>query len=153
TKGSKRRPITVKLGVINLFGIGLAIVVLAGLVYVLDSGPLVDWIFQNRYSKIDEILFVALLILLAITLLSIRRALTLPANREFAEDSPRNVLVSSGLEQRFWRDLVVLGMMLGAAAILVLLFDTGGLVEWLARHKSTKIDEIIVAAVVLLIGL
>jgi hypothetical protein len=41
----------------------------------------------------------------------------------------------------------------GFAGILVFMFDTGVLVEWLFRHKSTKIDEMIVATAVLLVGL
>jgi len=40
-----------------------------------------------------------------------------------------------------------------ASVVLVLLFDTGWLVEWLSQHKSAKIDEVIVVAIVLLIGL
>src|SRR5262249_35018889 len=39
------------------------------------------------------------------------------------------------------------------AVVLVFLFDTGWLVEWLAEHKSTRIDEVIVVSIVLLVGL
>ena len=51
------------------------------------------------------------------------------------------------------RDLIVLGCAVVVAVILVLLFDTGSLAEWIARHKDTKIDEAIVVAVVLVVGL
>jgi len=137
----------------NLWGAGLAIVVLVGIVFALDSGPLVDWIFRNRHSKLDEVLVVALLLLLAIAFLSLRHVFTLPERVGDTSDvtSPAHKAIT--VKQRFWRDLIVLVLMLVCAGILVFLFDSGSLVEWLANHKSTKIDEIIVAAAVLLVGL
>ena len=137
----------------NLWGVGLAIVILIGLVFALDSGPLVDWIFRNRHSKLDEILVVALLLLIAIAFLSLRHAFTLPKRISDASGEVSPALAALTVKQRFWRDLIVLALMLVSAAILVFLFDSGSLVEWLADHKSTKIDEIIVAAAVLLVGL
>lgn len=47
-------------------------------------------------------------------------------------------------------------MLCGAVAVAfvsVILFDTGSLAEWVARHKNSKIDEIIVVTIVLAIGL
>lgn len=138
---------------LNLFGIVLAVAVLIGLVFILDSGPLVDWVFQNRQSKLDELLFVSLLVLLAITFLALRRAFSLPSKGVDSDEGPETTLQTATVRQRFLRDLLVLGLLLGGATILVFLFDTGSLIEWLARHKGTKIDEIIVATAVLLIGL
>jgi diguanylate cyclase (GGDEF)-like protein len=137
-KNLRQRKALAKLGKVNLLGVGLGLALLVGLVLILDSGPLVDWV---------------LLLLLAITFLALRRAFTLPAKDANSADEDEAQLRATSVKQRFWRDLIVLALLLGCAAILVFLFDSGSLVEWLARHKSTKIDEIIVAAVVLLVGL
>ena len=51
------------------------------------------------------------------------------------------------------RDALGIGIALVVAGVLVFFFDTGWLIQWLAEHKSTKLDEIIVVSVVLLIGL
>src|SRR5580704_12632724 len=47
------------------------------------------------------------------------------------------------------------GLLSGVAIVIVLVFllDTGSLAEWVARHKQSKVDEIIVAGVAFLIGL
>lgn len=142
-----------KLGLLNLLGFGLAFLVLVGLVFILDSGPLVDWVFRNRQSKLDEIVFVALLVLLAITFLALRRAFMVQSKEGDSAEENGIAQRTATVKQRFWSDLIVLALLLGGATILVFLFDTGNLVEWLARHKSTKIDEIIVATLVLLVGL
>src|SRR6266852_5991728 len=36
------------------------------------------------------------------------------------------------------------------AILLIFLFDTGPLAEWIAKHKHTKVDEIVFAGVALL---
>jgi diguanylate cyclase (GGDEF)-like protein len=41
---------------------------------------------------------------------------------------------------------------LGIATAFVLFFDTGPLVEWIDRHKDTKVDEIIVITMILVIA-
>jgi|ERR1700756_4992117 hypothetical protein len=51
------------------------------------------------------------------------------------------------------RDLMGVGAAVIIGVVLVFLFDSGSLAEWLARHKDIKIDEIIVTSIVLLIGL
>jgi diguanylate cyclase (GGDEF)-like protein len=51
------------------------------------------------------------------------------------------------------RDLWGLLAAVAIAVICVFLFDTGSLAEWVARHKDTKVDEVIVVAIVLVIGL
>jgi len=40
-----------------------------------------------------------------------------------------------------------------ASFILVYFFDTGSLAEWIIQHKDSKIDEVIVTGVILLVGL
>jgi len=128
-------------------------VLLIGLVLVLDSGPLVDWIFRNRHSKLDEVLIVALLFLVGITFLSLRGVLRLPNEAKHNPDVDGIELDPKLVKKRLWRDLLVLVLLMTCAGVLVFLFDSGSLVVWLADHKGTKIDEIIVASVVLLIGL
>jgi diguanylate cyclase len=39
------------------------------------------------------------------------------------------------------------------SAVSIFLFDTGSLAEWVAKHKETKVDEIIVVTVILAVGL
>src|ERR1700756_1631831 len=51
------------------------------------------------------------------------------------------------------RDLIVLVSFLVAAIIFALLFDTGSIADWVANHKGSKIDEIIVASFALTFGL
>lgn len=50
-------------------------------------------------------------------------------------------------------DLV--GLLLGVVIVVVLVFllDTGSVADWVERHKESKVDEVIVAGVVFLIGL
>ena len=64
--------------------------------------------------------------------------------------------LNSGFSRRgvaIQRDLLVLLGMLLVAALFVRFFDTGSLAQWVALHKDTKIDEVIVAAFVLAIGM
>jgi len=51
------------------------------------------------------------------------------------------------------RDLFVILGILALAVISVFLFDTGSLAEWIARHKDSKVDELIVVGVVLAFSL
>ena len=51
------------------------------------------------------------------------------------------------------RDLIGILAALVIAAILVSVFDTGSLADWIAAHKDTKVDEVITVAFVLAIGL
>jgi diguanylate cyclase (GGDEF)-like protein len=152
-KQTTQRRTPVKLRGINLFGLGLGLLLVVGLVFVLDSGPLVDWVFRNRHSKLDEVLIVALLFLVAITFFSLRGVLGLPNQAEHIPETDPVELDARLVKERLWRDLVILTLLLITAGILVFLFDSGSLIAWLADHKGTKIDEIIVASVVLLIGL
>ena len=57
------------------------------------------------------------------------------------------------LKQSSRRDLVVLGASILLAVVLVSLFDTGSLAEWVARRKNSYVDEIIVVIFVIAVGL
>jgi hypothetical protein len=46
-----------------------------------------------------------------------------------------------------------LALALVGAVGFVFLFDTGSLAEWIATHKDTDVDEIVVAGTILLVGL
>jgi hypothetical protein len=50
-------------------------------------------------------------------------------------------------------DLVGISLIALLGMILVFLLDTGSVAEWIARHKHTKIDEIVFTALALLIVL
>ena len=49
-------------------------------------------------------------------------------------------------------DLVGLLLAFVIAIALISVLDTGSLAEWVAKHKESKIDEVIVASITLLIG-
>jgi diguanylate cyclase (GGDEF)-like protein len=63
--------------------------------------------------------------------------------------------VSAGVEVRKprGRDIIKLVLALGFAIILVFFLDTGSVADWVSKHKDTKIDEIIVVTMVLVIVL
>jgi diguanylate cyclase (GGDEF)-like protein len=68
-------------------------------------------------------------------------------------EHPQVIPVSFQARKVMRQDLVLLFCAVTAAVISVLLFDTGSLAEWIARHKDTKIDEVIVVGMVLVVGL
>jgi diguanylate cyclase (GGDEF)-like protein len=51
------------------------------------------------------------------------------------------------------RDIIGLVSALGFAIVLVFVLDTGSLADWVSKHKDTKIDEIIVVTMMLVITL
>jgi hypothetical protein len=51
------------------------------------------------------------------------------------------------------RDIIGLLSAFGIAIVLVFFLDTGSLADWVAKHKDTKIDEIIVVTMMLVITL
>src|SRR5262249_55189355 len=51
------------------------------------------------------------------------------------------------------RDLFILVGAVAVAVLCVFVFDTGFIAEWIAEHKDSKVDEIIVVAFVLAFGL
>jgi hypothetical protein len=65
------------------------------------------------------------------------------------EDAPHRGEVKPALR----RDIIGLVSALGIAVLLVLFLDTGALADWVSKHKDTKIDEIIVVTMMLVIAL
>jgi len=133
----------------SLFG---SLVVAIGFVFLLETGELVEWLSRNRETKIDEVIVVAVLFLLGVCVLFVRRWLGLSIQVATSSE-PETVSFVARARRGLRRDLLGIGIALFAAVVLVFLFDTDWLVEWLAQHKSAKIDEIIVVSIVLLIGL
>jgi hypothetical protein len=50
-------------------------------------------------------------------------------------------------------DLIGMSLIAVLGIVLVFLLDTGSVAEWIARHKHTKIDEIVFTALALMIVL
>jgi len=136
----------------NLIGLFLALLIAIGFVFVLETGELVEWLSRNRHTKIDEVIAVTILFLLGVSILFVRRWLGLSLRVSTSSDQESAPVVAQA-RHGVRRDLVGIGVALLIAVVLVFLFDTGWLVEWLAQHKSAKIDEIIVVSIVLLLGL
>jgi diguanylate cyclase (GGDEF)-like protein len=139
----------------DLFGLllGLAVVVL--LVFLLDTGSVADWIARHKESKVDEIIVAGVAFLIGLTFFSVRRWLGLSKRIIEYEASDKAEILPDAerIEKSQRRDLIGLLLALFVAIASVFLFDTGSLAEWVAKHKDTKIDEAIVAGIILLIGL
>ena len=136
----------------NVIGISLALLIAVALVFLLDTGNLVEWIASHRGSKIDETIAVAVVFLAGLCAFFVRRWLGLSL-RFSAYSEQGAVPLIERARRGVRRDILGIGIALLVAGVLVFLFDTGWLVQWLAEHKSTKLDEIIVVSIVLLIGL
>jgi diguanylate cyclase (GGDEF)-like protein len=136
----------------DLLGFILAGVVSVALIFVLDTGPLAQWIAAHKESKLDEAILVGIFFLAGLSFLFLRRwrEVSLRLERSAAQQlSPVAERARRGLR----RDIIGVGVSLVIGLVLVLVFDTGALAEWLAKHKDTKVDEIIVTSAVLLVGL
>lgn len=123
-----------------------------GFVFLLDTGELVEWISRNRETKLDEVIAVAILFLLTLCGFFVRRWLGLSQQLSSYSEEKSSHFVNRA-RRGLRRDITGIVIALAVSVVLVFLFDTGWLIEWLAQHKSTKLDEIIVVSVVLLIGL
>lgn len=139
----------------DLFGLVLGVVVIVALVFLLDTGSLAEWIARHKESRIDESIAVAVLFLFGLAVYSTIRWLRLSRRLiEYeASDMPDRLPDSALIESAQRRDLLGLGVVLLIAVAFVFVFDTGSLAQWIANHKETKIDEAIVAGIILLIGL
>ena len=136
----------------NVIGASLALLIAVVLVFLLDTGNLVEWIARHRASKVDETIAVAVVFLAGLSAFFVRRWLGLSHRLSaYSEQGAVPLVVKARRGVR--RDIAGIGLAVLITAILVFFFDTGWLVQWLAEHKSTKIDEIIVVSIVLLIGL
>jgi len=72
---------------------------------------------------------------------------------EMSPDHRKGTLSAVHAKKVLRRDLWGLFCAVGVAIIFVFLFDTGSLAEWVARHKHTRVDEVIVVSIVLMVGL
>jgi diguanylate cyclase (GGDEF)-like protein len=125
------------------------------LIFLLDTGSLAEWIGKNKDTKIDEIIFAAIMLLALFGLFSTRKWLSLSRLLLRYENSPRSARLpeTNRVRTAQQRDLFGLGLALVASLIFVFFFDTGSLADWIAQHKHTKVDEVIVTGVILLAGL
>ncbi|HET9401457.1 MAG TPA: GGDEF domain-containing protein [Candidatus Acidoferrales bacterium] len=139
----------------DLIGFGFAAVIAVILVFLLDTGKLAQWVAARKESKVDEILFVSILFIVGVSFLSIRKWFGLSSRLiEYEESHEREHLpISEKLRNTQRRDVIVICCAVSVAVLLVFLFDTGSLAQWIADHKDTKVDESIVAALILLVGL
>jgi diguanylate cyclase (GGDEF)-like protein len=138
----------------DLMGLLLASLVAIALVFVLDTGSLAEWVAKHRESKIDEVIVAGIILLIGISFFFLRRWLGLSHQLTKYEDSPKieYIPVAEQVMKSQRRDLIGLFLSLLVAVVLVFLFDTGSLAEWVAAHKDTKVDEVIVVSAVLLLG-
>jgi len=139
----------------DIVGFLLAFVIAVVLIFLLDTGSLTEWIAKHKQSKVDEVIVASIILLVALSFFSIRRWLGLSSRLIKYEKSREHEHLSEAdqLKKTQRRDLIGLSFALAIAIILVLLFDTGALAEWISKHKETKVDEIIVVAIILLVGL
>jgi diguanylate cyclase (GGDEF)-like protein len=137
--------------------LGMSLIALLGmvLVFLLDTGSVAEWIARHKHTKIDEIVFTALALLIVLWLFSTRKWWDLSRLVTRYEESPQRVhspeLNRMRAAQR--RDLFGVALALLFSFVVVFFFDTGSLAQWIAEHKDTKIDEMIVTGVILVIGL
>jgi Kef-type K+ transport system membrane component KefB len=136
----------------NVIGISLALLIAVALVFLLDTGNLVEWIARHRGSKVDETIAVAVVFLAGLSAFFVRRWLGLSLRLSAYSEQGAVPLIEKA-RRGVRRDILGIGIALLVAGVFVFLFDTGWLIQWLAEHKSTKLDEIIVVSIVLLIGL
>lgn len=138
----------------DLAGLLFASVVAIGLIFVLDTGSLAEWVAKHRESKIDEVIVAGIILLVGVSFFFLRRWLGLSHQLIKYEDSQQieYVPVVDQVMKSLRRDLIGLFLSLLVAVVLVFAFDTGSLAEWVAKHKDTKVDEVIVVSVVLLLG-
>jgi diguanylate cyclase (GGDEF)-like protein len=123
------------------------------LVFLLDTGSLAEWIAKHKDTKLDETIFFGIVLLAVVGAFAARRWLGLSRflvrYKEPAQFTPEISRVN-GAQQR---DLFGVALAVAVSVVLVSFFDTGSIADWIAQHKDSKVDEIIVTGVILLIGL
>jgi len=133
----------------------LALVIAGILIFLLDTGSLTEWIAQRKETKVDEVIVATVILLAALSFFFIRRWLALSSRLIKYEESKDHEHLSDidRMKKVQHRDLFALFCALVIAVVLVFLFDTGSLAEWIGKHKETKVDEVIVVSIILLVGL
>jgi diguanylate cyclase (GGDEF)-like protein len=139
----------------DFVGLLLALVIASILIFLLDTGSLTEWIAKQKETKTDEVIAATFILLVALSFFFMRRWLALSSRLIKYEESKQHEHLSEidQLKKAQRRDLIGLFLALGIAVVLVLLFDTGSLAEWIAKQKETKVDEVIVVSAILLVGL
>jgi hypothetical protein len=125
------------------------------LVFILDTGAVALWIAKHKNTKIDEIIFTGIALLATLGWFSTRKWLSLSRHLICYKESPSpaHLPETNRVRTAQRRDLVVVGLAILASVVAVFLFDTGSLADWIAKHKDSKVDEVIVTGVILLVGL
>ncbi len=139
----------------NLIAICLVLMLSVLLIILLDTGRLADWIARHNQTKIDEVIVVAIALVGAMALYSVRKWIGLSQQIKNYEKhgGTEHLTETSRLKKTQSRDLIGLSSVLLVAIISVFFLDTGALADWIARHKDTKVDEVIVVTILLVIGL
>jgi hypothetical protein len=138
----------------DLLGLLLASVIAIALIFVLDTGSLAEWVAKHKESKIDEVIVSSIILLISVSFFFLRRWLGLSRQLTNYEASAKieYIPVADKVIASQRRDFIGLFLSLLVAVVFVSLFDTGSLAEWVAEHKDTKVDEVIVVSLVLLLG-
>lgn len=136
-------------------GLLLALVIACILIFLLDTGSLAEWVAKHKHSKVDEAIVAAVIMLVMLSFFFMRKWLALSSRlMKYGKSKQHDDLCeTTRLKNTQLRDLVGLVLAVAISVVLVLLFDTGSLAEWISRHKDTKVDEAIVVAAILLVGL
>lgn len=150
TVPSSRVKASFRLELVSMVFIAVLSVVL---VCLFDTGWLAQWLANHKGTKIDEIVFIGIGLLVVAGFFTLRRWLSLS---QFLKRYNGAVELSpeiSRVKQAQQKDLFRIALASAVSVVLVFLFDTGSIAEWIAQHKDSKIDETIVTGVILLVGL
>jgi hypothetical protein len=126
--------------------VGMSLIALLGivLVFLLDTRSVAEWIASHKHTKIDEIVFTALALLIVLWLFSTRKWRDLSRLVTRYEESPQPVHFPelNRVRSAQQRDLfgVVLAML--SSFIVVFFFDTGSLAQWIADHSFCAVADI-----------
>jgi diguanylate cyclase (GGDEF)-like protein len=141
---------TFRLDLVSMIFIALFSIIL---VCLLDTGSLALWLANHKDTKIDEVVFVGIGLLVVAGFFALRRWLNLSQFVGRYNDAVTLSPEIGRVKQSQQRDLFGVALAVGVSMVLVSLFDTGSIAEWIAQHKDSKIDETIVTGIILLIGL
>ena len=102
-----------------------------------------------------SVFLIGIALLAAVGWFSTRKWLALSQQLVRYEESPQHAPLPETNHVRTAQqgDLVGVGLAMLTSFILVFFFDTGSVADWIAKHKESKVDEVIVTGVILLVGL
>lgn len=139
-----------RLDIISMIAIAAFFLIL---VCLLDTGRLAQWLADQRTTKIDEAIFVGMGLVVAAGIFALRRWFRLSRLVAQYNDTIKASPEISRVKQAQQRDIFGVALAITISVVLVFLFDTGSIAEWIARHKDSKVDEIVVTGVIVLVGL